>query len=125
MCFLPTRWSGEGSTLLMMQTQLDERQIRQLHQQLLKKGTELNEKLVQLLSGERVELESIVSARPGERPVERLRRFLDLIDSKIQATRRDSPNSYGFCELCGTQLPFSELEQMPWAERCRSCADKP
>lgn len=108
-----------------MQTHLDKDQINRLHKQLLNKGAEVNEKLVRLLSGERVDLELIAANRPGETPVERLRRFLDLIDSKVQATRKDSHNRYGCCEICEAQLPFSELEQMPWADRCRSCANEP
>lgn len=107
-----------------MQTHLSSLQLDQLHHALLKKGAEVNEKLVRLLNGEHVDLESLIAGQPGERPVERLRRFLGLIDSKIQASRPGSHARFGVCERCGTPLPFTELEQMPWAERCRACADQ-
>ncbi|MFO0579938.1 MAG: TraR/DksA C4-type zinc finger protein [Polyangia bacterium] len=108
-----------------MKTHLEPAQLDQLHRQLLNKGAEVNEQLVQLLNGERVSLEGVLAARPGEQPAERLRRFLTLIDAKIQASRRDSLTSYGACERCGAALPFTELQQVPWAERCRACADEP
>lgn len=108
-----------------MQTHLSAAQLDQLHHALLKKGAEVNDKLVRLLSGENVDAEGLLAAQPGERPAERLRRFLELIDSKIQASRPDSHTRFGACEHCGTPLPFPELEQMPWAQRCRACADQP
>lgn len=85
----------------------------------------MNEQLVRLLSGERVSLDGVLAARPGERPIERLRRFLDVIDSKIQASQHDSHSRFGFCGICDAPLPFVELQQVPWAERCRTCADRP
>ena len=108
-----------------MSSPLDARQLALLHRALLKKGAELNAKLVQLLNhegGERA-LTPGVHPKPGERPVERLRRFMALIDSKIQASRPSAAPGYGLCESCEAPLPFIELEQLPWADRCRACAE--
>jgi RNA polymerase-binding transcription factor DksA len=104
-----------------MPTALDPRQLQQLRRQLLKKGAELNEKLVQLLGGSPVDVNRLPGiSRPGEQPSERLRRFLDLVDRKIQAIRS---GSYGRCDRCGAALSFVELEQMPWADLCRRCSE--
>ena len=89
------------------------------------KRAELNARLVEFLNhegGDRV-LTPGVLAKPGERPVERLRRFMSLVDSKIQASRPGAAPGYGLCESCETPLPFIELEQLPWADRCRACAE--
>lgn len=71
-----------------MSSHLDARQLAWLHRALLKKGAELNARLVEPLNhegGDHV-LTSGVLAKPGERPVERLRRFVALGDSQIQAS---------------------------------------
>ena len=110
-----------------MSSHLDARQLALLHRALLEKGAELNARLVQLLNnegGDRV-LTPGVRPKPGERPVERLRRFMALVDSKIQASRPSAAASYGRCESCEAPLSFIELEQLPWADRCRACADPP
>lgn len=108
-----------------MSSHLDARQLALLHRALLNKGTELNARLVELLNdeaGDRVRTPGILP-KPGERPIERLRRFMALIDSKIQASRPSAAASYERCESCEAPLPFIELEQFPWADRCRACAE--
>lgn len=103
---------------------LDAQQRRRLHQQLLKKGAEINERLVQLLNSGTSSGDGLpVAARPGERPEERMRRFLDLLDRKIQASR-EGGQGYGRCASCGDVIPLAELEQVPWAEKCLACAEK-
>ena len=104
-----------------MASHLDEKQLQQLRKQLLKKGAEINEKLVGLLAGQDVHIPHLLEpVKPGERPEERLRRFLNLIDRKLHEIQG---GTYGQCSECGAALPFVELEQMPWAEMCRACAD--
>lgn len=105
-----------------MESHLDDRQRQQLRKQLLKKGAELNEKLVGLLAGQAVAVSHLLEpTKPGERPEERLRRFLDLVDRKLHALQ---DGSYGHCSACAVALPFVELEQMPWADLCRACSDE-
>ncbi|MCC6994260.1 MAG: TraR/DksA C4-type zinc finger protein [Deltaproteobacteria bacterium] len=92
-----------------------------LKRALLKKGGELADKLSRLLAGERVaDLGALLGGgTPGERPEEKLRRFLARIDAALAALRA---GSYGGCEGCGVALGWARLEQLPWADRCASCA---
>jgi hypothetical protein len=91
-----------------------------LRRALLRKGAEINEKLVALLTGARVRVDELISpGRPGETPTERLRRFLALVDGRIKAI---AAGTYGRCERCGEGLPFAHLEQVPWIDTCQACA---
>jgi RNA polymerase-binding transcription factor DksA len=95
-------------------------QVQVLRRRLLKKGAEINEKLTALLANQTVDLDSLLGrGKPGETPIERLRRFLGLVDGAIQSIRR---GSYGRCITCGDGLPFVDLEQVPWIDTCRACA---
>ena len=108
-----------------MSSHLEPEQLASLHKALLRKGADLNEQLVQLLNGQgnQAALSTEPDAKPGETVIDRLRRFMAIVDSKIQASRPDSKTAYGRCENCGAPLSFAELEQLPWAERCRACTD--
>jgi hypothetical protein len=95
-------------------------EIQILRRQLLKKGAEINAKLTELLAGKRVNVDALLGhTKPGESPIERLQRFLTLVDGRIQAIRA---GTYGRCVTCRDGLPFAELEQVPWIDTCRSCA---
>ena len=99
---------------------LDADQLRSLRHDLLAKGVEINDKLTRLLAGEHVDIEGLVAGGPpGETPVERLRRFLDLIDERIHAM---AAGRYSHCVACGAPQSFRELHELPWATRCRACA---
>jgi RNA polymerase-binding transcription factor DksA len=95
-------------------------QIALLKKRLLKKGAEINEKLVALLNGKQVNI--FETLKPGETKEERLRRFLKLVDDQLVAIRN---GSYGKCVQCGDGLPFAHLEQIPWIDTCQSCAAPP
>ena len=95
-----------------------EEEIRHLKKLLLRKGAEINERLTRLLAGQHVTLESILSPKPGETPLERLRRFMALVDGSLQAIRA---GSYGRCQRCGDGLPYAHLEQIPWIDTCQKC----
>jgi hypothetical protein len=111
-----------GTLLTAMNPPPTDEQIAWLRRRLLDKGAEINAKLVALLSGKQVNLEALVGGgKPGETKEERLRRFLNLIDSKLVAIRN---RTYGRCEKCGDGLPYAELEQMPWNDTCDACAGK-
>lgn len=86
---------------------------------LLKKGAEINVKLTALLNNQRVSIDDLLHAKPGETPIERLRRFMKLIDDNLKKIRE---GTYGKCETCGDALPFAHLEQVPWIDTCQKCA---
>src|SRR5262245_27414764 len=73
-------------------------QIARLKRLLLRKGAEINEKLVALLNGQQVRVEDLLGGKPGEKPIERLRRFLALVDGQLRAIRE---GTYGRCQRCG------------------------
>ena len=94
-------------------------QIARLKRLLLRKGSEINEKLVALLNGQQVRVEDLRGGKPGERPIERLRRFMALVDTQLRAIRE---GTYGRCQRCGDGLPYAHLEQIPWIDTCQKCA---
>jgi len=99
---------------------LTSEQIQLLRRRLLKKGAEINEKLTQLLNGQNPSVDGLFGpSKPGETPIERLRRFLALVDGRIQAIRA---GRYGRCATCGEPLPYAHLEQVPWIDTCERCA---
>jgi RNA polymerase-binding transcription factor DksA len=95
-------------------------QIGLLKRQLLKKGAEINAKLVELLNGKQINI--FEELKPGETKEERLRRFLKLVDDQLIAIRN---KTYGKCVKCGDGLPFAHLEQIPWIDTCQACAATP
>lgn len=56
---------------------------------------------------------------PGERVHEKLRRYLDLLESRRRLLDARS-EAYGCCDVCGVALEVAALEEMPWADRCAS-----
>ncbi|HRI52976.1 MAG TPA: TraR/DksA C4-type zinc finger protein [Pseudomonadota bacterium] len=102
---------------------LSESQLHELRRQLLNKGAEVSALLADILAGKAVDPRALGgfggTSRPGERATERLRRFLDLIGQKLQATRN---GTYGFCAGCGEPLALAALTEVPWADQCRTCA---
>ncbi len=111
----------DSATLEAMDPPTSE-QVQLLRRRLLKKGAEINEKLTALLANKRVDVDALLGrGKPGETPIERLRRFLALVDGAIQAIRR---GTYGRCASCGDGLPFAHLDQVPWIDTCAACAAK-
>jgi len=96
-------------------------ELQDLKKLLLKKGAEINEKLTRLLNNQTVSAEDLLQARPGETQIERLRRFLGLVDGQIQRIRA---GTYGKCESCGAELPYVQLHEVPWIDTCQACAAK-
>jgi len=93
---------------------------------LLDKGMEISAQLAAELAGKgssEVGL-AVVPAlitRPGMRPDEKLRAFLDLVERKRRSLVADELG-FGHCGACETPLGESELDQMPWADRCQACS---
>jgi len=96
---------------------LTEEQIGKLKRQLLKKGSEINDKLVAILNGKDPGnlTELLGGGKPGETKEERLRRFLALVDSRLVQIRN---GTYGKCVQCGDWLEYRHLEQIPWIDTC-------
>ena len=95
-------------------------EIARLKKMLLKKGAEINEKLVALLNGQKPKIDALIGGgKPGEKPIERLRRFMAIVDGRIRAIQQ---GTYGRCERCGDGLPYAHLEQVPWIDTCGKCA---
>lgn len=102
------------------QLRLDEPTATRLRRLLLKKGHEIATLLADVLAHKDRDrqLHALpVAGKPGERPHERLRRFLDLIESRRRLIdARD--DRYGRCDICGADLGVTALGDMPWADRC-------
>ena len=99
---------------------LTHRETDRLRRRLLNKGSEINEALTSLLAGEKLDIEKLLGGgKPGETPEEKLRRFLALIEDRLEALRHQQ---YGLCETCGAEIPFVELDEVPWQKSCHRCA---
>jgi RNA polymerase-binding transcription factor DksA len=85
---------------------------------------ELNEKLTKLLAGQNATLVTMKlpwEEKPGEKPQEKLRRFLDVVS---RAQKRLGTEAWGLCIDCGAEVPEAVLDEVPWTERCRPCQTK-
>ncbi|SRR6266545_1905003 len=98
----------------------DDRQV--LRRKLLKKGQEIAEMLSALLSGQKDPSGmDQLDAKPGETPEERLRRYLAMVQSRLDAINAGE-GAYGACERCGKPIPLVELLENPIADICTKCA---
>ena len=96
--------------------------IARLRGELGRKGMAVNEKLTRLMAGQNATLATIKlpnELKAGLTPIEKLRRFLDLI---IRAQRRLGTPAWGHCASCGCVLPQAALDDTPWLEVCGDCA---
>ena len=96
-------------------------QITKLRHDLGQKGMEVNARLTQVLAGMNARLSDIKmphEQKPGLRPEEKLRRYLDQI---IRAQRRLGTPDWGLCTICGAQIPQAQLDDSPWKEACDAC----
>lgn len=94
----------------------------QLRRALGLKGMEVNTALTSLLAHKNVTLATLKlpqEQKPGEKPEERLRRFLDQI---IRAQRRLGTPAWGLCTGCAKALDPRALGEAPWTETCEDCA---
>jgi RNA polymerase-binding transcription factor DksA len=72
------------------------------------------------LAGQDVRLDGVKLPQeedPSEPPVERLRRFMRLLDARLKAAEIDR------CTRCGGEIGAPALGETPWADVCRSCAN--
>ncbi len=106
---------------------LDETTRERYRTALLAKGQQVANLLAEVLAGADKELEiqqlPIFGGKPGMRPEEKLRAFLGLIESRRELLV-NGDDRFGRCDVCGRELSELELDEMPWADRCRECAGR-
>lgn len=104
-------------------TYFDPAMRERLRRRVLKHGMALRTLLAEVVSGK--DRTSVLRAlgilRPGTRPEEALRKALDRIERRRLLLVSDDAR-YGCCEICGSDLGVPELEEVPWADRCRGHA---
>ncbi len=96
-------------------------QIARWRQQLAFKGQGLYAALSDVLAGKNVTLTTLKlphEQKPGERPEERLRRFLDQVS---RAQKRLGTPAWGLCPRCQAPVPEVVLDEAPWTETCSAC----
>jgi len=102
----------------------DPENLRRWKRRCLDKGLELARRLEKLMNGLDVRLEDIrigPENKPGERPIDRLRRYLDLVDGVVKSFDK---GTYGRCRDCGQAIDAMRLDETAWSVRCARCQDK-
>jgi RNA polymerase-binding transcription factor DksA len=92
-----------------------------LQREIGRKGWELNEKLTQMLAKQDATLATIkfpFMKKPGETPLEALRRYFDLV---CEAQRRSRTDDLGICKVCGKPIPVAVLTEIPWTLAHAEC----
>lgn len=105
----------------MQDSTMDKARESRLRRELGRKGMAVNEKLTRMLAGENLTLTEVVfpqDAKPGMKPKERLRLFLDQV---IRAQQRLGTPEFGRCVTCGAAFPDAAIDDTPWLEECREC----
>lgn len=101
---------------------------KRLRTRLLRKGQAIATELAELLAGKgkrpRIDELPAFARKPGMRPEERLRAYLDHVET-CRARLDADDDQYGRCQRCGADVGLPALEQMPWADRCTACAALP
>ncbi len=95
--------------------------LARLRRDLARQGMSVNERLTNLLAGMNgrlLDMKMPHERKPGLRPEEKLRRYLDQI---IRAQRRLGTETWGVCVTCGAQLAQAQLDDAPWQEECDRC----
>jgi RNA polymerase-binding transcription factor DksA len=106
-------------TAAILRPGLTAEELAGLRRRLLVKGRELAEQLAALMAGLTPKATDLLEARPGETPIERTRRYLDLVDGRIKAI---TAGRYGTCSGCHAPIPYVRLAEVPWMDLCTSCA---
>ena len=92
---------------------------------LMKKGQSVATTLAEVLAnkGKKVDMVAFPerAKKPGLRPEERLRLFLDHIEGCRKQLDADD-DGYGRCRHCGADIGIVALREMPWADVCEEHA---
>jgi len=105
-----------------MALRFDEAAALRMRKRLMAKGLELATLLEDVLAGlDRTRgLAALGPSKPGEKPEEKLRRYLEMVEAKRRLLDAGD-NSFGRCQICNADLGAMPLEEMPWADRCARC----
>lgn len=107
-----------------MAMRFDDETRADLRRRIMAKGLEIATLLADVLAGKdkTKDLEALVFGdEPGERPEEKLRRYLDFIESRRELLDIGD-DAYGRCDTCGADLGVVALTEMAWADRCAAHA---
>lgn len=103
---------------------LTDDQLQTLRSKLSARGSDLNQKILALQSGKTLPQNQtdVPFQEPGDEPIDRLKRFLGVVQGKMKLIREGGNPPYGHCKKCGGELAYDELESEPWKDVCRDCA---
>jgi RNA polymerase-binding transcription factor DksA len=101
---------------------LTDDQLQTLRGKLSARGSDVNSKIMALQAGKTLPQSDtdVPFAEPGEEPMDRLKRFLGVIQGKMKLIREGG--NYGLCKQCNEPIPYEELDREPWKEVCRNCS---
>jgi hypothetical protein len=108
---------GRGSTSGAGEAWTDT-ELALARQRLMRQGMAVNDRLVRLLAGKDATLATLTlpwQERPGLRPEEKLRRYLDRI---VAAQRRLGGPDWGRCVFCADRLAKAAVLETPWLDGC-------
>lgn len=103
---------------------MDEGRRRERKKKVLGKLGSVSKQIEDILAGQKITLADIKLPQerdPGETPLERLRRFKELLSETLAALNRGEPRR---CLRCQEPLADPILDEMPWAWACPACAGK-
>lgn len=109
--------------LAQMSLRFDEPTRLRLRRALLRKGHTIATLLADVLAGKDKgsELSNLpMFDKPGLRPEEKLRMYLDHVES-CRILLDNDDDRFGRCTECDADLGLLALEQMPWADQCQTC----
>ena len=111
-----------------MSLRFDQATRTRLRRGIMKKGHAIATELADVLAGNggpiNVSELPVFAAKPGMRPEEKLRAYLEHVESCRKLIDADD-DRYGRCTHCQVDLGLVALEEMPWADRCQACAPLP
>lgn len=105
-------------------TRFDDATRARLRRGLQQRGLDLATRLADVLAGgdaDRILRAFGLTAKPGAKPEELLRRALDAVEARRKLLDAGD-DRYGRCDVCGVDLGAMALGEMPWADRCQAHA---
>ena len=107
-----------------MTLRFDPEQRTRLRRALMKRGLDLATLLSDVLAGKNPpSVQALLAAKPGMRPEEVLRMALDQVEAQRKLIDADD-DRYGRCDVCGFDLGFAAVGEVPWADRCHKHANQ-